>query len=74
MSVLLIHETEKRARNILNASPVPELRSLTIEEDGDVLRLSGTLSRYYHKQLAQETLRRVCREAKLVLRNLVCVE
>lgn len=74
MSAIMASETEIRARNVLNASPVPELRNLTIEEASGTLCVSGTLSNYYHKQLAQETLRRICREAKIALKNIVNVQ
>ena len=67
------HETIVRARNILSASPIPEIRNLILEAVGEELCLRGNLRQYYHKQVAQETLRRICREAHIVLRNGISV-
>ena len=43
-----------RARRALTASFISDLRSLTIEESDEVLRICGTVESFYHKQLAQE--------------------
>lgn len=69
MSAILNSDAASRAASILQKSPIEELRTLTIEETSDGLCIYGKLSRYYYKQLAQETLRRVCKDAELVLRN-----
>ncbi|MDO4569689.1 MAG: BON domain-containing protein [Planctomycetia bacterium] len=70
---MLPSEIENRARNVLHASPVHELRNLTIEEADGFLTVSGILPSYYCKQLAQETLRRICAEGRLALRNVTNV-
>lgn len=45
------------AKNRLSESPITELRELVIEEDGECLLISGCVRSFYHKQLAQETVR-----------------
>lgn len=45
------------ARNRLHESPITELRELQIVEDGENLCISGRVRSFYHKQLAQETVR-----------------
>jgi len=45
------------AKNRLSESPITELRELVVEEDGERLLISGQVRSFYHKQLAQETVR-----------------
>ena len=45
-----------RADQALRKSPIPALRKLHVEETEQVIILSGSVSTYYLKQLAQETL------------------
>jgi hypothetical protein len=40
----------------LRQSPIPALRKLTVEETAAAVVITGSVSTYYHKQLAQETL------------------
>ncbi len=51
-------ETENQLRNALNSCSVQELRRLEIKTQDGKVCLFGTLSTWYHKQLAQELLRR----------------
>jgi osmotically-inducible protein OsmY len=53
-------ELEQRARAALATSPFYELRDLRVETNGQTLTISGTVSSFYHKQLAQEVVRSVC--------------
>ena len=53
-------ELESNARSVLILCPVPELRQLKVEREEISMFRLGSLSTWYHKQLAQETLRRVC--------------
>ena len=69
MTKVSISDAASRAVSILRQSPIDELRTLTIDETSEGLCISGRLSRYYYKQMAQETLRCVCKEAELSLRN-----
>ena len=48
-----------KAKNLLSQSPVTELRELQVSNDGQSLFISGRVSSFYHKQLAQETVRQV---------------
>ena len=59
-------ETWSRAQSALASSPVHELRELLVEESDGALVISGTVSSFYHKQLAQETLRTVCQGIQVV--------
>ncbi|QEG43775.1 BON domain-containing protein [Roseimaritima ulvae] len=52
-------EAQTQARALLQNSPIGELRDLRIECDDDYLQISGRVCSFYHKQLAQETVRRV---------------
>jgi hypothetical protein len=40
----------------LRQSPIPALRKLSVEETAAAVVISGSVSSYYLKQLAQETL------------------
>jgi len=64
-----------RAQMALANSPIYELRDLHVEHDPDrdVLVLSGSVSCFYHKQVAQEIVRAVCRDAELELVNAIRV-
>jgi len=64
-----------RAQAALANSPIYELRELSVEHDRarDVLYLSGTVSSFYHKQLAQEVVRAVCKNIELELINAIRV-
>ncbi|QDV66936.1 hypothetical protein Poly24_06250 [Rosistilla carotiformis] len=50
-------QSSMQARNRLHESPITELRDLEIVEDGECLCISGRVRSFYHKQLAQETVR-----------------
>ena len=59
-------EARSRAQSALASSPVHELRQLQVEESDGSLLLFGTVSSFYHKQLAQEAIRTVCQGIRLV--------
>ena len=50
-------EVIARAKSALSATAIYALRELTVESDGVRIVLSGQVSTYYHKQLAQEAIR-----------------
>lgn len=52
-----VFDLEQRAREVLDRSSIYALRELHVEQDGDVLVLTGCVDSYYHKQLAQELIR-----------------
>jgi len=66
MAVTQIDEVEPRAQNALTASPVYALREIRVERHGKTLRLSGHVSSFYHKQLAQEVVRAVAEGFEVV--------
>ena len=49
----------QEAKSALQTSPVFALRSLDVEQVDDNLLLSGRVSTFYYKQLAQEVVRSV---------------
>lgn len=59
------------AAQALKQSPIPALRKLKVEETDSVIVLSGSVSSYYHKQMAQETVMPVLNNREL--RNEVSV-
>ena len=72
MAVISVEEVQPRAQAALANSPFYELRELQVEWRDEALVLSGMVSSFYHKQLAQEVVRSVCRDAAVV--NSVRVE
>jgi hypothetical protein len=57
MREVLVSDLEQRAKETLERSSIYVLRELHVEQDGDVLVLTGCVDSYYHKQLAQELIR-----------------
>ena len=57
---------ENQARAALQASPVHALRDLQIEMIDDAILISGRVSSFYHKQLAQEAIRSVTNDIHVV--------
>lgn len=60
------------AQEALGNADLHPLRRLEVEAHDDVLVISGIVSSYYQKQMAQEVVRAVCRGIQL--RNIVDVE
>jgi hypothetical protein len=60
-----------RAQVALSNSPITELRELRVEESHSGLMLSGSVSSFYHKQLAQEVVWAVCKDVGVDLLNQV---
>jgi hypothetical protein len=61
-----IDEVQPRAQAALCNSPFYELRDLQVQQRSDELLISGCVSSFYHKQLAQEVVRSVCKGVKVV--------
>jgi len=57
MQQSVVFDLEQRAREVLDRSSIYALRELHVEQDGDLLVLTGCVDSYYHKQLAQELIR-----------------
>ena len=66
MATTVMDEVQPRARAALCNSPFYELRELQVEQRDDALLLSGCVSSFYHKQLAQEVVRSVCTGVKVI--------
>ncbi len=47
---------EERAQLVLNSSQIFDLRCLRVEQCNGNLVISGSVSQFYHKQLAQELI------------------
>lgn len=60
-----------RPETILSSSPMPELRRIVVEEHEDRIILTGRVSSFYLKQMAQESLRAVTSGRRLVNRLVV---
>jgi hypothetical protein len=58
-----------RAQTALSQSPISELRDLRVEESAGELLLSGSVTSFYHKQLAQEVVWAVCKNINVELVN-----
>jgi len=56
---ITIESVQSRAQAALATSPIFDLRGLRVDEVEGGLLLSGSVSSYYHKQLAQEAVRAV---------------
>lgn len=54
------------ARQALNDSPIYDLRNIVVEESGNNLLLSGRVESFYHKQLAQELIRHMVGQIRVV--------
>ncbi len=59
-------EVQTRAQSALRSSPFYELRELQVEPVRDSLLISGCVSSFYYKQLAQEVVRSVCQEIDVI--------
>lgn len=57
---------QPRAQTALANSPIQELRALDVRQRNGTLVICGVVSSFYHKQLAQEVVRTVCREIELI--------
>ena len=49
-------DVQPRAQAALQTSPIFALRDVRVQEAEGALRLSGQVSSFYHKQLAQEVV------------------
>ncbi len=74
MAEVLVSDIIDQVRSALAKSPIQELRTLQVESVQDALVLSGTVSSYYHKQLAQELVRSFCERIGFSLMNRIKVE
>ena len=59
-------EVENQAQAALKSSPIFALRDLRVESNGKSLLISGRVSSFYYKQLAQEVVRSVSEGLQVV--------
>ncbi|NNE01281.1 MAG: BON domain-containing protein [Pirellulaceae bacterium] len=59
-------DIELRATAVLAESSVSELRRLRVDRSAGTLQLTGNVRSFYHKQLAQETIRTVANGMQVV--------
>lgn len=60
MTTTSINDVQPRAQTALSGSSIYELRVLRIDRTDQALVISGHVSSFYHKQLAQETVLAIC--------------
>jgi hypothetical protein len=56
----------RQARVALDGCPISDVRHLNVEQTGESLVISGHVSSFYHKQIAQEAIRAACRGVAVV--------
>jgi hypothetical protein len=61
MATIVIDDLLSRAQAALTNSPFFELHELQVEQRDGTLFISGNVTSFYHKQLAQEVVRSVCK-------------
>lgn len=61
-------DVRPRAQLALAESPIYDLRELTVEVTADGIVISGSVSSFYHKQLAQEAVRAVAGAVEVINR------
>jgi hypothetical protein len=62
MDPVLSKDVQPRAQTALSKSPIFELRDVRVQQNSGTLLICGTVSSFYHKQLAQEVVRAVCKQ------------
>lgn len=71
MSHESVRDVQPIAQSALANSPIFELRDLHVDTENATLMISGSVSSFYHKQLAQEVVRAVCKECNDIEIDLV---
>lgn len=62
MDHVSVQDVQPRAQTALASSPIFELREIRVDQQQGSLLISGTVSSFYHKQLAQEVVRTICKQ------------
>lgn len=73
MAEVSVSHVQPRAQSALATSPIYELRDLSVQQFNGRLLISGTVSSFYHKQLAQEVVRTVCESIEIEVVNSIHV-
>jgi osmotically-inducible protein OsmY len=67
------NDVEQRARTALAGSPIFALREVRVQQmNGSDLVLTGRVDSFYHKQMAQECIRAVAADCRVV--NTIAVD
>lgn len=66
MSRILATEVRPTAQAALARSPIGALRGLRVEQVDDALQLVGSVHSFYHKQLAQEAVRALGSNVRII--------
>jgi hypothetical protein len=66
MAELKANELQPRAQEALQASPIYALRDVRVEQTGKQLMLTGRVSSFYHKQMAQELVLALAEDVEIV--------
>ena len=72
MTMTSINDVQPRAQTALSDSSIYELRILRIDRHDQALVISGRVTSFYHKQLAQETVLAVSEGIEVI--NSILVE
>lgn len=56
---LVVDKIESNVRDAFEKSPIHGLRDLEVEQNGTSILISGKVSSFYQKQLAQEVVRNI---------------
>lgn len=65
-TTISITEVQSRAQRALESSPVYGLRNLQVGCEHDALVITGQVSSFYHKQLAQEIVLAIAAGTRIV--------
>ncbi len=68
MKAMMTRELVEAASAVLAQSSVAELRHLRVDQNENQLQLSGHVNSFYHKQLAQESIRHLVQDIKVLNR------
>jgi len=63
---LTAKDVQPVAQKALAGSPVYALRELRVDHEGETLLIRGSVSSFYHKQLAQEVVRHAAEGIEVV--------
>ena len=66
MPVLAAKDVQSKAQQALSQNPVFALRDLQVAHEGETLVITGLVSSFYHKQLAQEVIRHAASGVEVV--------
>lgn len=72
MTTISINDIRSRAQTALSDSSIYALRVLRIDRHDQALVISGCVTSFYHKQLAQETVLAICEGIEVI--NSILVE